>query len=235
LAKEQAAVGRLIAGAAGYLVMTTGPADAKLAGMTGVDPAEMPAWAVEQVRVLDYDPKWPEHAEVFAGELRRLLADWLTGPVVHVGSTAIPRLRAKPIIDLQATAQDPAAAISSTRDALAAASWFFVPRELDQRPWRWFVVRADSAGRHRLAHLHLMRPDEPRWRQQIAFRDRLRVDPALRDEYADLKAAAAQTFAQDREAYTAAKSAFVQRVDGGALPPEPGSVRREPGSSSNSI
>jgi GrpB-like predicted nucleotidyltransferase (UPF0157 family) len=193
-------------------------ATATISGMTEFDPAETPAWAVEEVRIHDYDPGWPARAEVSAGELRRLLADRLTGPVVHVGSTAVPHIRAKPVIDLQATALDPAATIGDTRDALAAASWFFVPRELDRQPWRWFVVRADSAGRHRLAHLHLMRPDEPRWGQQIAFRDRLRDDATLRDEYADLKAAAARRFGRDREAYTAAKRAFVRRVLDGAPP-----------------
>lgn len=175
-------------------------------------PAATPAWATADIHIVDPDPDWTRLAEAFVGEVHDLLADWLTGPIVHVGSTAIPRLPAKPIIDLQAVAPDPAAAIASHHEAMAAASWFFVPRELDQRPWRWFVVRADAAGQRRLAHLHLMPPGEPRWDQQLAFRDRLRGGQALIDEYARLKATAAEQHPHDREAYTKAKSAFVHRV-----------------------
>jgi GrpB-like predicted nucleotidyltransferase (UPF0157 family) len=168
-----------------------------------------PAWAFEDVRVVDSDPRWARDGMHFAAEVRGLLGDWLCSPVVHVGSTAVPGLAAKPIIDLQATVSDPAAIIASNGDAMVAASWFFVPRELDQRPWRWFVVRADRSGRHRLAHLHLMQPGEPRWYQQIAFRDLLRADPALAQQYARLKTQAASTHAGDREAYTKAKDSFV--------------------------
>lgn len=87
-----------------------------------------------------------------------------------------------------------------------------MPRELDQRAWRGFVVRADTAAQHRLAHLHLMLPDEPRGYEQLAFRDALRASPALAKEYARLKARAAGEHRHDREAYTNAKQAFVRRV-----------------------
>ena len=176
------------------------------------DSAAAPVWATENVHIVDYDPAWAERAAVFTGEIRALLEGWLTGPVAHVGSTAIPFLSAKPIIDLQATAPNPAEVIATMHEAMAAASWFFVPRELDQRPWRWFVVRADHTGRHRLAHLHLMQPGEPRWDRQLLFRDRLRADPGLRQEYARVKATAARQNSHDREAYTNAKATFVRRV-----------------------
>lgn len=173
---------------------------------------EWPEWATEEVHVVAADPAWPEYADHFAREVRSLLDQWLSGPVLHVGSTAVPGLAAKPIIDLQATAIDPAAVIAARHHTLAAGGWFFVPRELDQRPWRWFVVRVDGSGRYRLAHLHLMAPGEPRWDQQLAFRDALRADPALAAEYARLKAAAARDHARDREAYTSAKQVFIRRV-----------------------
>lgn len=174
--------------------------------------AELPAWATEDVHLVAPDPRWLEHAELFAAEIGNLFEDWLSSSVVHVGSTAVPGLAAKPIIDLQATSPDPAAAIAATHETLTAASWFFVARELDQRPWRWFVVRADASGQHRLAHLHLMAPDEPRWREQLVFRDALRADPALAQDYAHLKVKAAGEHRDDREAYTEAKHAFVRQV-----------------------
>lgn len=171
-----------------------------------------PAWAVEPVRIVEPDPGWPERAERFAAELRHLLDGRLRGDVLHIGSTAVPGCPAKPIIDLMAVADDPAAAVAREHDALTSASWFPVPPELDRRPWRAFVVRTDLAGQRRLAHLHLMRPCEPRWDEQLSFRDRLRADPALTAEYAAVKTRAAAEHPADREAYTAAKANFVRRV-----------------------
>lgn len=125
----------------------------------------------------------------------------------HVGSTAVPGLAAKPVLDLMAgvatlTAGDPVAA------ALAPTGWHLVPPELDARPWRRLLVQV-CHGR-RAAHLHLLRPDDPRWSDQLRFRDLLRADAALADRYAALKRSAAAAHPDDREAYTAAKTAFVQ-------------------------
>jgi GrpB-like predicted nucleotidyltransferase (UPF0157 family) len=85
-----------------------------------------------------------------------------------------------------------------------------VPRELDGRPWRRFFVKVE-AGRRR-AHLHLMRTGTPRWTEQIAFRDALIANATLRAEYAALKYTLSETFRDDREAYSNAKAAFIQRV-----------------------
>lgn len=175
-------------------------------------PDRPPAWALEPVRITGPDPAWPERAEELAAELHGLLGRWLRSDVLHIGSTAIPGLPAKPIIDLMATADDPDAAVANEQDAMADSSWFLVPPGLDQRPWRRFVVRTDTAARRRRAHLHLMRPGEPRWDEQLTFRDRLRAEPALAVEYATLKARAAAEHPADREAYTAAKATFVRHV-----------------------
>ena len=89
-----------------------------------------------------------------------------------------------------------------------------VPPELDRRAWRRLFVLPD--GDRRAAHLHVTTADTPRWREQLAFRDRLRADPALRDDYAALKRRLAAAHAGDREAYTAGKGAFVARALGGS-------------------
>jgi GrpB-like predicted nucleotidyltransferase (UPF0157 family) len=162
--------------------------------------------------VVDHDPAWAARATQFANEVRGLFLESLASDVLHVGSTAVPYLRAKPIIDLQAVSEHPAAAVAAVRDAAAAAGWVFVPRELDQRPWRWLLVRIDADARSRLAHLHLMPPGQDRWRDQLLFRDRLRSNPELRAEYAAVKQQAAADHAGDREAYGRAKQDFVLRV-----------------------
>lgn len=129
----------------------------------------------------------------------------------HVGSTAVPGLPAKPVLDLQAAVVDLACA-PGIADVLAPDGWHNVPPELDERPWRQFFVQTVE-GR-RAAHLHVMTWDSPRWGEQLAFRDPLRADPALRHRYATLKEALATQYNNDREAYSVAKSDFVRAVLG---------------------
>ncbi len=175
-----------------------------------------PAWAVEPVRLVEHDPAWQQRARDFASEVRELFGLHLSSDVVHVGSTAIPGLVAKPIIDLQAVSADPAQAVTAAGAKAEAAGWMLVPRELDQRSWRWLFVRVDSpAARSRLAHLHLMPPEQARWNEQLRFRDRLRASAELREEYQALKQRLAVDHRGDREAYSEAKGAFVRRVVAG--------------------
>lgn len=168
-----------------------------------------PAWATEPVSIEDPDPAWAEVAVTLVSELQPRLVSWLDGRIEHIGSTAVPGLAAKPIVDVMA----PVTALAATHDAdsvLAATGWELVPPELDARPWRRFYVLPD--GKRRLAHLHLLERAHPRWRDALVFRDVLRERPDLVRSYAELKRAAAASHGDDREAYTAAKSAFVERV-----------------------
>ncbi|MGH3617163.1 MAG: GrpB family protein [Pseudonocardiaceae bacterium] len=103
---------------------------------------QRPIWATETVRLVEPQPAWASLAEHFIGEIQDLLGHVLSSEVLHIGSTAIPGLPAKPVIDLQALSQDPDTTIANAHGELTARSWFFVPRRLDQRPWRWFIVRA---------------------------------------------------------------------------------------------
>ncbi len=177
--------------------------------------ADFPAWAVEPVRLLEHDSAWAQRAQDFAGEVRELFGEHLSSDVVHVGSTAIKGLLAKPIIDLQAVSADPAHAVAAAEAEAEAIGWVLVPRELDQRSWRWLLVRVDPERRSRLAHLHLMPPGQARWDEQLRFRDRLRASAELRAEYEALKRRLAADHAGDREAYSEAKGAFVRRVAAG--------------------
>ncbi|SIR88555.1 GrpB family protein [Williamsia sterculiae] len=174
----------------------------------------VPVWATESVQLTAWNPRWEQRAADFTAEVQRLLRGWLVGEIDHVGSTAVPGLIAKPVIDLQAPSTHPEAALDQSRTALEAADWFVVPRELDRRPWRWFVVRTDRERRRRLAHVHLMLPGEPRMQQQMRFRDRLRVDHDLAGRYATVEQELARRHPTDREAYTRAKTAFVDTVVG---------------------
>jgi GrpB-like predicted nucleotidyltransferase (UPF0157 family) len=108
-----------------------------------------------------------------------------------------------------ASVRDLSAVVAQAGDGLAADGWCYVPPELDQRPWRRFFVKPDESGQHRVAHLHLIQAGHPRWGEQLAFRDALRRDGQLARQYEDLKRLLAARHADDREAYSAAKAAFV--------------------------
>jgi GrpB-like predicted nucleotidyltransferase (UPF0157 family) len=175
-------------------------------------PAQLPPWATAAVRIVPYDPGWPGLAARFTAELVTALGPSLLCPVEHVGSTSVPGLAAKPVIDLMALVADNEKTAAAAGPALAGLGWRHVPPEADARPWRQFFVRASGDGRYRLAHLHLMSAGAQRWAQQLRFRDALRADAALRDEYAGLKTRLAAEFGPDRERYTAAKAEFIGRI-----------------------
>jgi GrpB-like predicted nucleotidyltransferase (UPF0157 family) len=171
----------------------------------------VPPWAYAKPEVRAHDPRLTELAATEKARLTVLLTPWLVDGVEHVGSTAVPGLAAKPIIDLMASVRDPDAVVDEVGEQLWADGWWYVPPELDSGgSWRRFFVKPDQSGQHRYAHLHLIAAGHPRWADQIAFRDALRRDDELAERYADLKQRLAAEHAQDREAYTEAKGEFVR-------------------------
>jgi GrpB-like predicted nucleotidyltransferase (UPF0157 family) len=170
---------------------------------------EAPPWAYERAEVRPHDPRLADLAQAERTRLAGLLAPWLVDGVEHVGSTSVPGLAAKPIIDLMASVADPDLVVAQAGGPLAADGWCYVPPDLDRRPWRRFFVKPDATGQRRIAHLHVIRAGHPRWADQIAFRDALRRDDQLAKRYADLKHRLATEHSGDREAYTNAKAAFV--------------------------
>ena len=159
------------------------------------------------IEIVEYDPAWPAR---FASERERLL--WLLAgaELHHIGSTAVPGLPAKPVIDLMALVQDLDAPIA----ALVERGGYQYPEAfnatLSHRRW---LCRPTAT--YRTHHLHLV--DEPaELARHLRFRDRLRASATLRDEYALLKRKLTQRLGGDREAYSEAKSAFIQRVEADA-------------------
>jgi GrpB-like predicted nucleotidyltransferase (UPF0157 family) len=160
------------------------------------------------VRVVPYDSAWPS---LFAAEAERL-RQWFAAPdlpliIEHTGSTAVPGLAAKPVLDILAGYQK-GAFVPTYIEVLTEAG--YVHRGEQEIPGREFFRR----GNPRAYHLHLTAIDSSFWRNHLTFRDRLRTDNALRDAYAALKRELAATFPRDREAYIAAKESFVNKVLG---------------------
>jgi GrpB-like predicted nucleotidyltransferase (UPF0157 family) len=158
------------------------------------------------IEVVAYDPLWPAMFEAERLLLHTLLAPWLAGPIEHVGSTAIPGMPAKPVIDIMAAVKSLEASCPAI-NALAGAGYVYFPYRPDIMHW---FCRPSAA--FRTHHLHLVPLGSKRWVECLAFRDAIRGDPTLATEYAALKTRLAQEFKLDREAYTDGKTPFVERV-----------------------
>lgn len=158
------------------------------------------------VNIVPYDHTWPEKFASESKLLSRILAPWLAGELEHVGSTAIPTMPAKPIIDIMA----PVHSLDGSRpaiDAAASVGYFYASYKPDLM--HWFCKPSPTYRTH---HLHLVPGSSQLWRERLAFRDALREDPSLAREYANLKLQLAERFQFDREAYTDAKGQFVAEV-----------------------
>lgn len=162
--------------------------------------------ADEPIRISGYDPEWPARFEEERAALAAAIGGWIVGGIHHVGSTAVPGLAAKPILDILAGVRD----LEESRacfEPLARLGYVYAPYLADEM--HWFCKPHPSRRAH---HLHLVPVGSRRYVDELAFRDRLRADPAVAEEYAALKRALAERFASDREAYTDAKSDFIRQV-----------------------
>jgi GrpB-like predicted nucleotidyltransferase (UPF0157 family) len=162
----------------------------------------------QRIALVPYDPAWPRRFQVERALLEQVLAPWLQGGIHHVGSTAIPGIAAKPIIDM----------IAGVRDLEEARAAFDSLREhsYQHTPHRPGIAhhfdKPTLRSREQTHSLHLTEPESDLWRERLAFRDALRGDPELMGEYEALKLRLAEKYGTDVAAYTARKRAFVARV-----------------------
>ena len=154
--------------------------------------------------VLPYDASWPRVFEDERVALTSLLGSVLTTDVEHVGSTSVPGLAAKPIIDMIAGVSTLQAA-SSVHELLAARGYAY----RQHRPEAHLFIRTDLDGVDTF-HLHLIEPGSDLWIERLAFRDALRADPALAARYAEWKSEHAT--GNPDSAYDAVKTPFVRAV-----------------------
>jgi len=153
-----------------------------------------------------YSAEWPAMFEMERRLLAPVLAPWLDGPIEHVGSTAVPGLAAKPVIDIMAAVES----LDVSRPALIALKrlqYCHAPYRADVMHW---LCKPGPALRTH--HLHLVPFNSQLWRDRISFRDRLRVDGDIAAEYLKLKRRLAADYPNDREAYTREKTPFIENV-----------------------
>jgi len=157
------------------------------------------------VIIKDYDPSWPVLFAALRAKLAATLGD-LAASIEHVGSTAVPGLAAKPILDIDVL-------LRSAED---------LPLAIERLASLGYRHQGDLgiAGREAFVtppripphHLYVCRPDSPAFRRHILFRDYLRTHSADAQAYDCLKRRLAAQFPDDRVAYTEAKSGFVTAI-----------------------
>ncbi len=158
-----------------------------------------------QIVISDYDPAWPVQFERIKAHVSSALGQ-LAVAIEHVGSTSVPELAAKPIIDLD----------------VAVPTFTDIPEGIERLASIRYEHRGDLgiAGReafdtptgfHR-HHLYLVAADGREFKRHVAFRSRLRRDDNARREYEQLKRRLAVEYAADIANYSIAKTEFVERI-----------------------
>jgi len=163
----------------------------------------------DEIEIVDYDPRWPARFALESARIRSVLAE-PSLEVEHHGSTAVPGLAAKPVIDMLVAVDSIARA---TRYAMVLVEYGYEevdPRYRELWPERIVLVRREHGTR--VYHVHLMLRGHPVWKRLLAFRDYLRSHPGVAGEYAALKRALASTAGSERHAYMTAKGDFIART-----------------------
>jgi Ser/Thr protein kinase RdoA (MazF antagonist)/GrpB-like predicted nucleotidyltransferase (UPF0157 family) len=168
----------------------------------------------DSIEVVSYNEKWPELAarEIasLSEQIKNTLGDRLF-EIHHIGSTAVPGLRSKPILDLLVAVDSPKDAdlLIKPIEKFGYSFWRDNPNK-----WHYFFVKGLplAGGSGRTHHIHLVENNHDFFRKKILFRDYLRSKPEAAREYEVLKDQLSLKFPDDREAYTEGKTEFVNSI-----------------------
>jgi GrpB-like predicted nucleotidyltransferase (UPF0157 family) len=194
-------------------------ADPETSGGTPLESLEQRIARVvrERVEIVPYDPRWPHLFGEEQAHLRSCLPPELIRRIEHFGSTAVPGLAAKPIVDILVEVTD----LRETRERIAPIleaqgyDYFWRPTHGDDGPpfYAWFIKRDPKTGT-RTHHVHMVEASAEfagHW-DRLLFRDHLITHPDEAREYERLKLRLAAESSGDRIAYTQAKGDFIERV-----------------------
>lgn len=162
---------------------------------------------VPSVELVDYQSTWPTAFGAVADELHTVMAG-LAPTIEHIGSTAVPGLCSKPVIDVLVGVEH-LAEVQGHVLALQKLGFQYRPDYEAQIPQRRYFVK-DASGALPRVHVHAVVRDGPLWCSHVQFRNALRESTELRDRYATLKRGLA--VGRSKAAYTEAKGPFIQAV-----------------------
>ncbi len=159
------------------------------------------------VQIVQSHPHWMTLAKQICATIRQTCTA-LIADVQHVGSTSVPDLPAKPILDIVVAIQT-TDAMPDLIDKLSEIGCIY-RRYSEENGGHLFVM--ESAPDVRTAHIHVVLADSSRWFSYLRFRDILRNDPTIRRRYAALKRQLRDQYPDDRKTYTASKNRFIRSV-----------------------
>lgn len=168
----------------------------------------------EEISLASFDPQWMQMFQTEADFLRARLPNSIVKRIEHFGSTAIPGMTAKPIIDILIEVTSLEETVKQIVPILESEGYEYFWRTDVSPPYAWFIKR-DSKG-NRTHHLHFVERDSKLWERPF-FRDYLIEFPELAGEYSRLKYELASKFPSDRVAYSKGKAAFIDEVTEKAL------------------
>lgn len=164
------------------------------------------------VIIVEYDPQWPI---LYEEEKRRILeaVGHKVLAIDHIGSTAVPGLGAKPIIDIMAGVHQLADA-DECLPCLQKIGYIDVTPEPENPEWYYCLGKGPHSTGY---HLHLVKFMNDHWRRHLLFRDFLRTHPEVAQQYYELKKKLALEYGSDRVGYTNAKTSFIESATARAL------------------
>jgi GrpB-like predicted nucleotidyltransferase (UPF0157 family) len=162
------------------------------------------------IHIVDYDPRWPAMFDVERGRLFDIVIKWVSG-IEHIGSTSVPGLGAKPVIDMLVGVRTLSDADTHCIRPICELGYEYVPEFESVMPFRrYFCRRADgTSGSH---HIHLVEQGSDFWPRHLLFRDYLRAHPEQAREYEQLKRRLAPQF-DDVNDYAEAKTEFIRAAE----------------------
>jgi GrpB-like predicted nucleotidyltransferase (UPF0157 family) len=165
----------------------------------------------DEIELVTYDPSWPRLFDEERALLARILPVDQVLSIEHAGSTAIPGLAAKPIIDIFIAVRSIEAARTALVGPIEGIGYVYWA-ENPNKDRMFFVKGMPPYGDRRTHHIHVFEPTSEFFRRALAFRDYLRAHPDEAEQYRQLKQELAQRHRSDREAYSRAKDSYVLAV-----------------------
>ncbi len=165
----------------------------------------------DQIEIVKNDPKWPELAKSEIEKICSLFPKNFILDIQHVGSTAVPDMSAKPIIDIQIAVTSLECARIIAVPLLQKLQYVFWADNPDKERL-FFAKGMPPYGAARTHHVHIVEPASPHWTGKIAFRDYLIHHPETAKAYEQLKFDLAKRYQFDREKYTDEKAEFIKSI-----------------------
>jgi GrpB-like predicted nucleotidyltransferase (UPF0157 family) len=163
----------------------------------------------DPVVLVTYEEAWPSLFEEERTHIEGAVGPWVE-EIEHIGSTAVPGLAAKPVIDIMVgvrSLEDTPALVAR----LETIGYEYVPELEQQMPFRRYFRKPPGGRRTHQIHL-VERSDAAFWDRHVLFRDYLRAHPEVAEGYSRLKYEVSERFREDRAAYTDAKTDFITEV-----------------------